>query len=747
MNKKHFYKHRIYQLPVTAILMLLFFAANLNAQTVIQGRIINFDQEPIAFASIVHAESGTGTAADARGNFSLELKGTFTEGNLLISAVGYNARKVRFEAPNDKVEFKLIHLTENTKELKEVVVTGEVKPTPVDSSIYKVKLISLEKIQRSGAQNLNELLMTEANIRMSTDLILGSQIEMMGLDGQNVKIMVDGVPVIGRLDGNIDLSQINLDNIQQVEVVEGPMSVVYGNNALAGTINLITKQHNYHNFEAQVKGYVESVGRYSGDLSLSQKVGKNTFSADGGYEYFSGVDFDDSDRSMDWKPKTQYRANLAHNWKNEKWQLSTKLGYANEELLYKSDIYESYKVYDTHYYTNRYNASFGINGGWNENNHLNAVAAYSIYTRAEQEEYKDLTTLQSTWGDKERTQDMNQKMLRAIHDHTFVPRKLSLQSGTDINIEGMKGDRVEGGDQSIGDYALFANLRYTPLSAVELQPGLRYSYNTEYNSPLVYSLNAKWNFSRRFTWRASFAKGFRAPSLKELYYVFVDSNHEIYGNSELEAESSYNYNTALEFASSTQNHAWKVATSLFYNDISNLITLVQEENTTAYSYENIDDYKSIGGDFSIDYAFKKQLKLRGGYGITGRYNSYSSSNGSTKYNLTHDVFAGIKYTDRITRLSLNIDYKYSGSVPYFYTDDDDGQIKEGEQEAYHTLNASINRTFLQHQLQLILGAKNIFDVTTVDLVGEGSGTHSSSDGTPISYGRSFFITLNYKLYK
>ena len=74
----------------------------------------------------------------------------------------------------------------------------------------------------------------------------------------------------------------------QVEVVEGPMSVVYGNNALAGTINLITKQNAYHTLEAQAKAFAESVGRYSGNLSLSQKAGKNNFTAEGGYEYFFG---------------------------------------------------------------------------------------------------------------------------------------------------------------------------------------------------------------------------------------------------------------------------------------------------------------------------------------------------------------------------------------------------------------------------------------------------------------------------
>lgn len=748
MNRKHSSQNNLHRLPLLLLgIFSLAFAPRLSGQVQIKGRIINFAQEPIAFASVVHKESGTGTAADAHGDFSLEIKNNAPKGTLLVSAVGYDPREVDFDVRKGQVDFKLIHLTENNQEIQEVIITGEVKPTPVDSSIYKVKLISSEKIQRSGAQNLNELLMTEANIRMSTDLVLGSQIEMMGLHGQNVKIMVDGVPVIGRLDGNIDLSQVNLDNIAQVEVVEGPMSVVYGNNALAGTINLITKQNAYHTLEAHAKAYAESVGRYSGNLSVSQKTGKNNFMAEGGYEYFSGVDFNENDRSMDWKPKNLYRFNLGHTWKNDSWQLNSKLGYYNDRLHYKGNIFEGYRAFDTYYFTNRYDVSFGVNGGWNERNHLNVVAAYNIYNREEQSVSKDLRTLEETKEPKQRTQDMDQKVARVIHGYTFIPKKLSLQSGADVNIEAMEGERIDGGKQSIGDYALFANLKYVPVSAIELQPGLRYSYNTEYDSPLVYSINAKWNFARGFVWRLSAASGFRAPSIKELHYVFVDSNHEIYGNSELDAESSDNYNTSLEFSTSSDSHAWKISTSLFHNDISNLITLVQQENSTEYSYENIEEFKSTGGDISIDYGFAGWLKLRGGYGLTGRHNSYSGNDGSSDYNLTHDIFAGLKYTHSKSRISLNADYKYNGRIPFFYTDETDNLIKEGKQEAYHTMNASLTRTFFKHQLKVILGAKNLFDVTTVDRVGEGGGLHGGSGGTPIDYGRSYFITLNYKFYK
>ena len=736
----------------TFLFVIIFLTGNVsvyaqNNKVSISGKVINANRRAVSFASVVYKESGKGVAANADGYFNLELPANVRNGILQLSSVGFHSKEVSFTVSDINTNIGEIQLIAFYSELDEVVVTGEVKPTPVDSSIYKVKLITSEKIQQSGALNLNELLMTEANIRMSTDLVLGAQIEMMGLGGQNVKIMIDGVPVIGRLDGNIDLSQVNLDNIEQVEVIEGPMSVVYGNNALAGTINLITKQNKHHTLEANAKAYAESVGRYSGNIGLSQKLGKHNLSADGGYEYFSGVDFNKTNRSMDWKPKKLYRFNLGHILNGANWQLNTRFGFYNDRLHYKSDIVEGYKTFDTYYFTRRYDASLGLSGNWNERNHLNVVVSYNDYDRREQEFFKDLTTLEEIFQEKEKTQDVNQKMLRVIHGVDFIPRKLSLQSGVDFNIEQMQGPRIDDGEQNIGDYAAFLNLKYSFVPAFEIQPGLRYSYNTEYDSPLVYSLNAKWNIAKKLLWRGSVSKGFRAPSIKELYYIFVDSNHEIYGNSNLEAESSHNFNSTIEFTAGSETVAWKISSSQFFNDIDNQITLIQQENSTAYSYVNIESSKSTGGDLSIDYGYKGRLNLRAGYGLTGRLKSYAEANVPDKYTFTHDYFAGVKFTEPSTKIKLTTDYKYNGKLPYFYTDSENNQIKEGSQEAYHILDASVSRTFLKNQLQLILGAKNLFDVTTVNRTGAGGGAHSGSSGTPVSYGRSFFINLNYKLYK
>jgi len=117
-------------------------------------------------------------------------------------------------------------------DIEDVVVTAQYAPTDSRNALQEIRTITKETIKRRGANNLEQLLSFETNIRINQDAVLGSSMSLGGIGGQNVKIMIDGVPVIGRLNGNVDLSQINLNQVERVEIVEGPLSVYYGTDAL-----------------------------------------------------------------------------------------------------------------------------------------------------------------------------------------------------------------------------------------------------------------------------------------------------------------------------------------------------------------------------------------------------------------------------------------------------------------------------------------------------------------------------------
>ena len=153
-------------------------------------------------------------------------------------------------------------------DLQEYVITAQHRPTHYKKAIHPVSIITRELIHARGAINLEEALTTSTAIRLNRDPILGVSVSMRGISSSNVAILVDGIPVIGRNGGGIDVSQIPLHNVDRIEIVEGPLSNIYGNNAAGGVINIITESSQVSTFSAEVKTVLESVGQrtYAGSI-------------------------------------------------------------------------------------------------------------------------------------------------------------------------------------------------------------------------------------------------------------------------------------------------------------------------------------------------------------------------------------------------------------------------------------------------------------------------------------------------
>lgn len=109
--------------------------------------------------------------------------------------------------------------------LDEVVITAQFKPTQIDRVITPVKVITSNQLKLTGAHQLRDALMQELSIDIAQASVFGGSPQINGISKENVKIMVNGIPVVGRLDGVIDLNQIPLVNVRRIEIIEGPSSV------------------------------------------------------------------------------------------------------------------------------------------------------------------------------------------------------------------------------------------------------------------------------------------------------------------------------------------------------------------------------------------------------------------------------------------------------------------------------------------------------------------------------------------
>lgn len=133
----------------------------------------------------------------------------------------------------------------NRKNIDEVVITGQYTQQSISKSIYKVEVIDAQQIKNMAVTNVAEVLNQNLNILIEPNKGSGnSSANIMGLSGAYTKILIDNIPVVSDegLGNLVDLTKINVNNVERIEVVKGAMGVEYGNNALAGASILLPKK-------------------------------------------------------------------------------------------------------------------------------------------------------------------------------------------------------------------------------------------------------------------------------------------------------------------------------------------------------------------------------------------------------------------------------------------------------------------------------------------------------------------------
>lgn len=647
-----------------------------------------------------------------------------------------------------------IRLRTNTKDIGEVVITGQLGAGSLTGSTNKVKLIDRATIEAKGAVNLRDLLQNELNIRISQDQILGSGMSMLGIGGEGVKILIDGVPVIGRQNGNVDLSQINLSNIERVEIVEGPLSTNYGSNAMAGTINLITKRPKNKGYDINAGVFYETVGNYNLNLGVTSRIKNHAISAYGARNFFDGwtpgdkaIEFPkkelaDSGRFQQWKMKEQYLGGLKYAYKFKKVELIPSVDLFREKIVNRGYPRAPYQIsaFDDEYMTNRQNAGLEVIGWLKPNLKLDVQLNYSNYKRIKNSYLTDLTTLDRKLLAMSE-QDTSRFVLyfnRVTLTRNHPDRKFNYEAGYDINYETGYGSRIENRRQEIGDYAVFGTFNWAPWTWLNLKPGLRFTYNSLYKEAFMPALNVKLG-KKKHILRGSIASGFRSPSIKELYMEFVDINHNIHGNPDLKPEIANHVQGWYNFAWEPKKVTFGFELSGYYQDISNRISLSQSADGVNYSYFNIDQFYAKGLQ-SVVKVGQKQWNVSAGFNYIGTASNYSEG----RYAYSPELVSNVSYQLKNGTTKFSAFYKYTGKVVAYFVNED-ASITQSFISDYNLLDLQVQQWFLKKTLGVSLGGKNLLNVTNINAgSGTSGGAHASSTGTaPIAWGRSFYLNITY----
>jgi len=653
------------------------------------------------------------------------------------------------------------------KDMDAVVVTGQYAPQTLKKSVYQVRVINNERIRQSGATNVQQVLNNQIGLRFSSDNTLGTvDVQLMGMSGRNVKILLDGVPMVDRGDTRESLNQIDVNSIERIEIVEGPMSVSYGTDALAGVINIITKKHLKHNLLVTAKVQEETAGteyhpfNYKGthlqNVAINYKKSNWGFSTGGTHNDFSGFGGDEFGRAKTWKPKEQWLGNAKISYDKGPLNIYYRIDGLNENIVSRNAInYSNYKAIDQHYITDRF--THQLQAGYTFNNKLQmaTVLGYTDYKRKTKTTRHDFEkdTDELTAGEGEQDVSRFKSFVFRTTVQYQLSSKISLQPGIDINSEKTSGERILG-TPSITDYAAFVSAEIKPTAKINIRPGLRFIKNSVYNAPpVIPSINTKFSLSKQLDLRLAYAYGFRSPALRELYFDFVDANHNIVGNPNLKAENSNSFNGSLNWTAIPKNNtAYSISLAGFYNEFNNQIDFALASATSnQYTYFNVNKAKTVGGTLENKFS-RKNLDATLGFSYIGFYRKLYDdkdyiNESSNNFLWSPELTAGISYQLSALKTKLNLFYKLTGKRPQLVTGKNaanDQILTVSETGAFH-LADFISTTQINKYIDFSAGVKNIFDVTTINNSVPATGSiHNTGSSVAIGYGRSYFIGLNFQ---
>ena len=704
------------------------------------------------------------------------LDSKFTGFLLLISLVAFGQ-----EQKQDSIDSVI---------LDEVVVTGQYNPQSIKKSVYNVTVIKREQIDKQAANNLADLLNFNLNLTIIPSSQTGkSTISFFGLDSQYFNILIDNVPLVSDngLGNNIDLTQVNLDDVDRIEIVEGAMGVEYGANAVSGVINIITKKSINGKWNIKASLQEETVsneyalfdeGRHIQAVNISHNFNENWFVRTGFnrnqfagfYNNKQGRDYYKNDklRGYDWLPKTQVSTNVLLNYRIENFKLLYKFEYFNELINYydaavranidtgsqTSNPSATDRVFTSNRFVNNLNISGKLNSGAN----YNVSLSYQTQKR-----YLNEFNYYILGGEKTNERDELQQSSKVffskgtinnIIKNDFYNFQLGYEtrfiSGFDTQASGDVTQQDK--EKKQNNYAVFGSSEINVSDNFMLRPGMRYEYSSLFNSKLLTSLSVRYLMKKGFELRGNVGTSYRTPNFEELYYYFVDSNHDVRGNENLKPENGYSASVNFKKHSWFKNKSLLNTIKLSYINVRDKIDLaIVNSSPLKYQYINIDAYKlwGITTENSIktdNWAFNLGGTVQGISRVAN-----NEENAKNDYLYSFQLNTSATYQIKKWKTAITVLLKHNGKQQNYVasgTDVDGNSIfSKSATSAYQWLDASVKKSFFNNKIQTTLGARNLFDVTNVNISNSNSGAvHSSNNNSLLlGYGRSYYLKLLYNL--
>ena len=450
-------------------------------------------------------------------------------------------------------------------ELEPVVVTATHSPKALKDAPVVTRLITLHDIKITDATNIQEMLTQEIpGLEFGFAMAQETSLNMSGFGGNAVLFLVDGERLAGETMDNTDYNRLNLDNVGRIEIVKGASSALYGSNAVGGVINIISRE-NLEPWTANVNSRFNTFGnewrngasfsfnteKWNSQTSFqhttidpidlpkahtSEEIAIELMKKAQGLPYDESVLNDDSNLSRLYGQKT-YNIKERLIWRTtDHLTLTGRGGY-----FFRTNERDTYN-----YHFNGYSAGLKGRYAWDYGRHLELSYAFDEYDKA------------NFLPDGTRTHDHDysnqQHVVHALYNHPFGKNSLIL--GADYMHDYLTTyqfiDNTSHSQDNIDGYAQFD---WNITDQLNVVGSVRYDY---FSASSQKAFTGRLAVVYKFPWmtfRANYASGFRAPTLKEMYMHFDMGNmgYMIIGNPDLEPEKSHNFNLAVERTNRIRN--------------------------------------------------------------------------------------------------------------------------------------------------------------------------------------------------
>nr|WKN34952.1 TonB-dependent receptor [Tunicatimonas sp. TK19036] len=606
---------------------------SMGQSSIMEGKVVNQSTHlPVANATVMLEGTQVGTMTDTDGAFHLNQLPTGTY-QLIVTHVGYTTWQQTINIPSEQPIH--IALAESSEALANVVVTATRTERAIDEVPMPVQIITSEQIERIGSLRLNEVLQEQTGLQMISDH--GAGLQMQGLSSDYILILIDGEPVIGRTAGTIDLTRLTVNNIARIEIIRGPASSLYGSEAMAGVVNIIT-QGNEPGWSGTLGTQYRSFGTLDAHAEasyrnerLSAQLFINRLSSD-------GFDLSKETVSQTSPPFQAYTLapKMSYHFSDQlKLRISGRYYWEGQEntlditeegsiaRLDEEGLRQDWNIFPTLEYQPNDHHKLQLRQyftGYQTNTDITYQADGSVYDASYFDQTFRRSELQYDW---------------------FRNENHIITGGAGYLTEQVEATRYDDKNQFISTYA-YAQYQWVPTPKWNVVAGGRYDAHSAYANRLSPKLAIGYKPNEQLSLQASFGGGYKAPDFRQLLLAFTNpvAGYSVFGSrvvaekiaelqaqwqiaqilidpetiKEIKAESSLAYNLGFTLKP-TKTIVFK--TNLFRNTIQDLIETAPIARKTngqnVFSYFNYAQVITQGVETQFDYTLFQNLTFSAGY--------------------------------------------------------------------------------------------------------------------------------------